>query len=314
MTLNAVPEEGGTVTGDGKYEQGSTVTITATPAEGYSFVEWQDVEGNVVSADASYTFVVTANVTYTALFKQNGAVVDKEYTIDLNVLPERIAGTVTGAGTYKEGTMVTISATANSGYSFVQWQDAAGRMLSEQSTYTFEATANVIYSALFEKNVDTTQEYTVTLNVLPNLNAGSVEGNGIYRGGEKATITAKPAAGYVFVAWLNGSDTLSKQATYSFIVGGDVTYAALFAKATANEQQLKAAFNVGAGNGRLYIENINDVVVKDVTVFNTVGRRVAHFAPNRRGNLTLPVDANASVLVVRVVSEQGAGVYKVYLH
>ncbi|MDE5762765.1 MAG: InlB B-repeat-containing protein, partial [Bacteroidales bacterium] len=237
-----------------------------------------------------------------------------EYTIDLNVLPDRNAGTVTGAGTYKEGALVSVVATANSGYEFVQWQDAAGRMLSDQATYTFKATANVIYTALFKKNVDTTREYTVTLNVLPNLNAGSVKGNGVYKGGETATIIATPAAGYKFVAWLNGPDTLSKNATHTFMVAADVTYAALFAEATANEQQMKAAFNVGAGNGRVYIENLNDVVVKEVTVFNTVGRRLAHFAPNRRGNLSLPVDASASVLVVRVVSAEGAGVYKVYLH
>ncbi|MDE7102005.1 MAG: InlB B-repeat-containing protein, partial [Bacteroidales bacterium] len=314
VTLNAMPEEGGVVTGDGKYAQGAPATITATPNEGYSFVEWQDAEGNVVSPDATYTFVVTASVTYTALFKQNSVVPDKEYTIDLNVLPERSAGVVTGAGTYKEGVMVTITATANSGYTFIQWQDAAGVQVSDQTTYTFEATANVIYTALFKKNVDTTREYTVTLNVLPNPSAGSVEGAGTYQGGQTATITAKPAEGYKFVAWLNGPDTLNKNATYTFIVASDVTYAALFAKATANEQQLRAAFNVGAGEGRVYIENLNDVVVKEVTVFNTVGRRLAHFAPNRRGNLSLPVDASASVLVVRVVSAEGAGVYKVYLH
>lgn len=313
VLLNVSPVEAGTVTGAGVYAENAEVTIAATANEGYTFTEWQDAEGATVTSEASYTFTATANVTYTAVFTKNETP-DKEYTIDLNVMPDRNAGRVTGAGTYKEGALVSIVATANSGYTFVQWQDAAGRMLSDQATYTFKATANVIYTALFEKNVDSTKEYTVTLNVLPNLNAGSVKGNGVYKGGDMATITATPATGYKFVAWLNGPDTLSKNASYTFMVAADVTYAALFAEATANEQQMKAAFNVGAGNGKLYIENINDVVVKDVTVFNTVGRRVAHFAPNRRGNLTLPVNAACSVLVVRVVSEQGAGVYKVYLH
>ena len=71
---------------------------------------------------------------------------------------------------------------------------------------------------------------------------------------------------------------------------------------------------MAAGNGHLYIDNLNAVTVREVAVFNTVGRQLAHFTPNSNANLALPVDARYSVLVVRVVSEQGVAIYKVYLH
>lgn len=38
----ASPSQGGSVSGAGKYDRGGSVTLTATPASGYSFVEWRN--------------------------------------------------------------------------------------------------------------------------------------------------------------------------------------------------------------------------------------------------------------------------------
>ncbi|MBQ6769949.1 MAG: hypothetical protein IJP44_03080 [Bacteroidales bacterium] len=61
------PVGSGTVTGGGGYTQGSVCTLTATPAEGYFFLNWTQ-NGNVVSSNPTYTFTVTSNATYTANF------------------------------------------------------------------------------------------------------------------------------------------------------------------------------------------------------------------------------------------------------
>ena len=53
-TLSA-PFEGGMTGGDGSYTNDTTATVTATPAAGFSFVNWTD-NGKVVSTSASYTF------------------------------------------------------------------------------------------------------------------------------------------------------------------------------------------------------------------------------------------------------------------
>lgn len=67
VTLTANPVAGGSVSGGGVKSSGSSCTVTATPNNGYSFVNW--TEGStVLSTSASHTFTVTANRTLTANF------------------------------------------------------------------------------------------------------------------------------------------------------------------------------------------------------------------------------------------------------
>ena len=66
-TISATPEEGGTVTGAGEYEQGTGVTLKATANEGYIFKGWYE-NGELVSADATITFIAEADRTFTAKF------------------------------------------------------------------------------------------------------------------------------------------------------------------------------------------------------------------------------------------------------
>lgn len=65
-TLNVNAAEGGTVTGGGSYEYGSTVTLTASANAGYEFVKWSD--GNI---SPSRAVTVTENLTFTAYFRTN---------------------------------------------------------------------------------------------------------------------------------------------------------------------------------------------------------------------------------------------------
>ena len=60
--------ENGTVEGAGVYEQGTEATLTATPAEGYEFVNWTSGE-TVVSTENPYTFTVNADVALVANFE-----------------------------------------------------------------------------------------------------------------------------------------------------------------------------------------------------------------------------------------------------
>ena len=57
----------GTVSGGGEFSFGESCTVTATPAEGYMFTGWT-VDGEVVSSEAEYTFVVTDDVDLVANF------------------------------------------------------------------------------------------------------------------------------------------------------------------------------------------------------------------------------------------------------
>jgi hypothetical protein len=58
------PEDGGSVTGAGKYREGSTVTLVATPLTGHRFTSWEVVSGGVTlstTTNATTTFTMPAN-------------------------------------------------------------------------------------------------------------------------------------------------------------------------------------------------------------------------------------------------------------
>ena len=65
-----VGEGSGTVTGGGSYDEGTQVTLTATPASGFRFDSWVDDSGEVVSLTSNYTFEVgNSNLVFKAIFK-----------------------------------------------------------------------------------------------------------------------------------------------------------------------------------------------------------------------------------------------------
>jgi len=65
-----LPTSSGTITGAGNYNHGTTVTLTATPATGYTFTNWTEV-GTQVSTSATYSFTANASRTLLANFTQN---------------------------------------------------------------------------------------------------------------------------------------------------------------------------------------------------------------------------------------------------
>ncbi|MBO5102552.1 MAG: hypothetical protein J6C13_00490 [Clostridia bacterium] len=68
ITLNVNNADYGSVTDSFETYGGETVNIIATPNTGYKFESWTDLEGNIISTEANYTFVVWENITYTANF------------------------------------------------------------------------------------------------------------------------------------------------------------------------------------------------------------------------------------------------------
>jgi hypothetical protein len=69
LSVTASPTADGTISGGGTFAEGSSVTVTATPNGGHSFVDWTQ-NGKVVSTSSSYMFnMPSANTTLTAQFK-----------------------------------------------------------------------------------------------------------------------------------------------------------------------------------------------------------------------------------------------------
>ena len=139
ITVNT---ENGTVTGAGTYNYKETATLTATADEGYHFEKWSNC-----STDNPLNIVVTEDIELQAIFAIN------TYTITATATG---GGTVNGAETYDHGTSVTLTATPDFDYQFVNWT-VGGEVVSTDNPYTFPATANVEVVANFQEVAATTQ-------------------------------------------------------------------------------------------------------------------------------------------------------------
>ena len=203
ITANAVPEEGGTVTGGGAYWIGETCTLQAMANEGYTFVDWTE-NGEQVSSEPMLSFLVDGNRNLQANFMVNS------YEITLEVQPNE-GGTALGNGSYDFGTMATVSAEPNEHYEFDNWTED-GVMVSNSAEYTFLVNRNRYLVATFAL-----EKYVVNASAFPE-NAGFVEGMGNYSYGQTATLIAHPNENYEFVEWTEEGHFISNQPNISFVV------------------------------------------------------------------------------------------------
>lgn len=75
---------GATVTSDTEVEANTSLTFTATPSEGYEFVNWTNASNNSVSTNATYTTTVTAAISLTANFMAKTQVTPTEDDVIYN--------------------------------------------------------------------------------------------------------------------------------------------------------------------------------------------------------------------------------------
>lgn len=79
----------------------SSVTVTADPIEGKQFVGWKNADGNIVSYDSTYTFIITGDTTLTSYYEPISAVIEKTPTISMSAP----VGSVKEEGISKKATM-----------------------------------------------------------------------------------------------------------------------------------------------------------------------------------------------------------------
>lgn len=156
------------------------ITISATPKAGYKWYRWSD--GNY---DNPRVYTVEEDVTLSAEWITEGQFVivatpnDAEY------------GSVTGSGVYDNGAEATLTATANTGYSFQKWSDG-----NTENPRTITVTEDVTLKAQFTIDV----KVQITVAATPAYR-GTVSGEGVYAKGKSVTLTATPNKGYIFERW-----------------------------------------------------------------------------------------------------------------
>ncbi|MCQ2301341.1 MAG: InlB B-repeat-containing protein, partial [Bacteroidales bacterium] len=213
IIVSASPTEGGTVYGGGAYLYEESCTVIAVANVGYSFNNWTK-NGSVVSTDANYTFNVLEDANLVAHFSQD------HYNITVSADSEE-GGAANGGGSFTYGETCTLTATANIGYTFVNWTKN-GTQVSTNASYSFTVTGNASYVAHF-----TIARYMVTVGAEP-AEGGIVHGSGTHNYGSIVTLWAVANEGYVFENWTRDGHVISTNAIHAVRVTEDVEYIAHF--------------------------------------------------------------------------------------
>jgi hypothetical protein len=140
VAVEASPSDAATVSGEGAYTAGASVQIGATANAGWTFTAWSD--GN--SQNPRMVSVPAGGTNYIANFVSQSTN-SSMATITVLANPTD-GGTVTGGGTFAVGSSQSISATANSGWTFTSWSDSGNEthnvtVPSGGATYTATFTA-----------------------------------------------------------------------------------------------------------------------------------------------------------------------------
>ncbi|MDX9941299.1 MAG: InlB B-repeat-containing protein [Bacteroidales bacterium] len=262
VTLEADPEAGGQVSGGGVFDFGTEITVTAETAEGYDFGGWRQ-DGQLVSSNSSYTFVVEEETELVARFNI------KTYQISLAITPQG-SGVTSGAGTYPYGSTATVSSAIYAGYQFVGWQEN-GEIVSTSNPFSFEVFQDRSLTAVLES---TNKTLVLAIEGLGT----SYPGPGTYTHTLNATVnvTAVPNAGWHFVEW-NVNGTLFTEPSIEIVMTEDITATAHFEESVSvDELTNEDGFRVYPQPARdqLVIEWSSQAGPAAIEVFNLGGQQI----------------------------------------
>jgi uncharacterized repeat protein (TIGR02543 family) len=118
FTLSITASEGGDVsTSGGTYNENASVSVTATPAQGYEFSGWT---GTNLTGD-SITILVRSNQTITANFVRSQYTLTIE-TVGNGEVDQQIVNSARETTEYQSGKTVRLTATPQTGFLFFDWE------------------------------------------------------------------------------------------------------------------------------------------------------------------------------------------------
>ena len=216
VTLAADPAEGGTVSGAGEYDVGNEVTVTATPATGFAFINWTAGESEVAS-ETSYTFSMPA--------KDRSLVANfalHVYTVSASASE---GGSISPASrNVAHGQTTTFTVTPETGFLIDEISGCAGSLVDNTYT-TGPVTADCAVTASFRL-----QLFDIQIEgSLAGVGQISCEPNPVLFGGS-TVCTATPAEGFVFAEWMVCAGEVDGNSCRLSNVRGPISIAARFAQ------------------------------------------------------------------------------------
>ena len=151
------------------------------------------------------------------IYPTGGTNYDSEFLVRNMADGILVADKADGATSFKPNASATISSTITA-----CWLNAS--KIDDNNAYVH--VYNSQGAAVYKLSVAPAATITLTCDTT----MGAVEGAGDIAIGANATVKAIPALGHSFVCWLNGADTVSTKAEYTFEVKADIALTAVFQK------------------------------------------------------------------------------------
>ena len=116
-SITLVQSEGGTISCDEEIvEEGTEVTVTAEPDEGYELADWIVDGGSTGKKSINYTFTPESDVTIMAVFQAKATTPETKY-YKVKIPSPITGGTLKASSTYaKEGTEIVLKAVPDEGF------------------------------------------------------------------------------------------------------------------------------------------------------------------------------------------------------
>ena len=191
---------------------GTVVTLSATPKSGYTFKQWQVDKGGVTIEDNKFT-MPAGNVEVKAIFEKDATPPPATTEYSVKVSTDGNGTAMADKTSAAAGTVVTLTATPKSGYTFKQWQVITGGVKIKDNKFTMPA-GNVEVKAIFEKNA--TPPPAPTVNPFVDVPAGSFYYDAVLWAVEKGVTTGTSAITFE----PDGSCTRAQAVTFLWRVAG----------------------------------------------------------------------------------------------
>ncbi|MBQ5729967.1 MAG: C10 family peptidase [Bacteroidaceae bacterium] len=241
VSATATAGAGGTASVTGDMTIGGEVTFKAKANDGYCFSHWENSNAEKVSTESYYSTVVASDLTLKPVFEVSGSTgpstpdVPTPEVYNISVSVNGTNGTATASSnSVTQGEEVTLTATANDGYRFVNWTKGT-EVVSSANPYTFRPTASGEYVANFEVIPVVTPQYTISVasndtdyGTVAVLEFGT-NTSGTVDEGTTLTLVATPKANCKFVKWTCNDQDIDGGATITVTADANKAYKAVFA-------------------------------------------------------------------------------------
>ncbi len=210
------------------YLYGDVVILTATGDPGSSFTGWS---GGASGTDNPKSITITGNTSVTATFTED------DYTLTLTTVGSGSATKSPNQANYRYGDVVTLTATADTGWSFYDWTgDASGT--DNPLTITIQGNTNV--TARF--NESGSDEYYITVTTVGDGSVTFLPDQATYQIGDEVTLTATGGPGYTFSSW--SGDAVGTINPVTITITGNTSVTATFIE----EDYTLTVTTVGSGD------------------------------------------------------------------